>query len=354
MVFAFDPEDAIEHVLQERYYVRRRPLYTRLPFNYHKLLPATLRSRIRSLYNRSARSATDSSAFPAWPVEPSIETLRDLVATAARLVAGTPTAPSWPQGKRFAVALTHDVDGRDGQHEVPAIAAIESARGFVSAWFLPTHRYPLDHGLLADLRERGHEIGCHDWNHDNRTSFLSEPAIRRRLEACRRELARHGSVGYRAPSLMRSPRLFAALGAEGYLYDTSVGDSERLLQCADASGCGTVFPFVRDRMLEIPCTQPLENILQYMGMEEEAMLDLWRTKLAWIRRVGGVAVYTTHADPHFSGNPTMRRVYERLLDELAADSTAWMTTPAAIAAHWRSRGHVPDMSDGSGNAAHPG
>jgi peptidoglycan/xylan/chitin deacetylase (PgdA/CDA1 family) len=337
LAFAFHPGDAVSQVLQERYYLGHRPFYTRLPINYHRLCPPGLRAFLRSLYNRSARKDVDTGAFPCWPCDVSVEAVRYACGAAARRAGHHALEPPnlWPNGKRFVIALTHDVDGAEGQNQVPSIASLENRRDLRSAWYLPTHRYRLDHGLLSELKSQGHEIGCHDWNHDNRTSFLAPAAIRRRLEACRRVLERHNVVGYRAPSLMRSPALFAALIEQGFLYDSSMGDSERLTQFANASGCGTIFPFIRTGIIEVPCTQPLENMLLYMGLDPEFLLDIWRKKIAWIRQVGGIAVYTTHADPHFSGNAKMRALYDRLLDELSEETEAWRATPREIAMHWK-------------------
>jgi peptidoglycan/xylan/chitin deacetylase (PgdA/CDA1 family) len=50
---------------------------------------------------------------------------------------------------------------------------IEETAGARSTSFVVPCAWPLDHGLLQQLHDRGHEIGVHGYDHANRTPFAA-------------------------------------------------------------------------------------------------------------------------------------------------------------------------------------
>src|SRR5437764_13704789 len=73
----------------------------------------------------------------------------------------------WPPGRKFAVVLTHDVEGKRGLDRVKALAELEMKLGFRSCFnFIPEGDYRAPAELIAWLKKNGFEVGVHDLHHD--------------------------------------------------------------------------------------------------------------------------------------------------------------------------------------------
>jgi len=325
--FPFDLDEAVRALLDERGREPAPPLPARLPFHYHRI-PGRLRVAIARLLERARPRA------PAAP-RPPVEEIRTLFLRAVEAATGRPPEPRpfWPDGARYAVALTHDVDTAAGQALVPFIRAVEAEAGVASTFFFVTNGYRLDPGLLRGLQAEGCEVGAHGYDHDGRDAFVAAPEMDRRLDAAAARFADVGPVGFRSPCLGRSPALLAALGRR-FAYDSSVptrGDDGR-------SGCATVFPYeAAGGTLELPVTLPMDADLVFAGASPAAAVEAWVDALAGIRAAGGLGVLVTHPEPHFSGNPAWLDAYRALLGRVRADREAWVTTPGAVARWWRRR-----------------
>jgi peptidoglycan/xylan/chitin deacetylase (PgdA/CDA1 family) len=321
---AFDPDAAVAALTERASLTPRPPLSARLPFRYRRV-PEPLRRLVRSVLVRGRRRG--AAGFPAWPVEPSVEVLRTihLRARQATEPALSP-APFWPEGKRFALVLTHDVDSGDGLRIGEALAAMEQARGLRSTWYVVGRDWPVDSDRLDALRAAGHEIGLHDAHHDNRGPFLDPAQLGARLDECSDLIERHGMRGYRSPSMLRTDALYAALAGR-FAYDTSIPDTGLL---PAPNGCATVFPIRRGEMPVLPLTLPPDGQLAGMGLDAAEIARRWIAKAEWIARAGGIAMALTHPEPGFSAEPELQRAYERFLDWAAARDDAWHATAAEV------------------------
>src|SRR5207302_10416702 len=106
------------------------------------LIPRTAQIALRRrLARRQARRP-----FPAWPLESALLRRRADALSAELRDRGEDrlavTAP-WPDDHRFAVVLTHDVEGPLGLERIPAVLEVERRHGFVSAWNFVAEWYPL-------------------------------------------------------------------------------------------------------------------------------------------------------------------------------------------------------------------
>lgn len=323
VVFHFDPLRTIDALTHERYWQPRRPLHSYLPVRYSRLAPSSLRRPLRRVTNRLS-DPRDDSALPTWPIESSVEALRALLTT---LLGASERwdAPRWPDGAGFAVVLTHDLDSKLGQRNTLDFVKIAEQHGFRATCFVVGDLYCLDFDILDDLAARGHEIGLHGARHDCRFAFMSEDAMRHRLDACAILIERYGVRGFRSPWLMRTDRMFSVLG-ERFAYDSSACDTSRGSPRRKGNGCCTVFPFVRHGIVELPITLPMDAALIYGGFTPSRIVDVWKRKVEWIRRVGGMAMLCTHPEPHFSARPDMLSAYEGFLAWLADMPGTW---PAA-------------------------
>ena len=293
------------YVLGEAYRTLTRPLYTRLPFHYHRVPGAIRRLAAQALLARHSPTAHDGAAFPGFPIEQGFE----LLAHVWMRVDGR-QAPVAPAGE---LILTHDIDTRAGLAWVKPTAEIELAHGWRSIWHV-VGQGDHDHALLDWLTARGCAIGLHGYNHDNRLAFLPADAIRRRLDACQTLVARYAIRSFRSPSWFRSVTLFRVLRDYG-MVDYSRLDTDRSCP-GGVGGCLWTKRFELDGLTHVPTTVPFEDPL-YWGRTPEQLVDFWRPKLAWLRACGGNIVVNTHPEPQFSGNARMLRAYDQLLDALA-------------------------------------
>ena len=325
---AFAADHAVAELVGRAALSPAAPLTARLPVPY-RLAPAPLRRLGRDLAVRRQKRSL-AGGYPAWPVESSVEFVRHLW----RHVRGRDGAGfAWPEGKRFALVLTHDVDSAGGLQRAAEIAEEETRRGLRSCWYVVGADEPLDDDALAALRAGGHEIGLHDAHHDNRGPFLGPAELGRRLDEVGDLVRRHEIRGYRSPTLLRTDAMYEALSGR-FAYDSSMPDTGLLPQ---RNGCATVFPLAWGGVPVVPLTLPSDGQLISLGLSGEEIFARWVEKAEWVARVGGVAMILTHPEPGFSAEPEPRAAYLRFLDWAAARDDAWHTLPAELAEWWARR-----------------
>jgi hypothetical protein len=106
--------------------------------------------------------------------------------------------PGWPDGKKFALVLTHDVEGRSGVAKCRQLMELERQLGFRSCFsFVPQGEYSISRILRNELTRNGFEVGVHDLHHDgklfhNRQDFTEKAA---RINGYLKDW---GAVGFRS------------------------------------------------------------------------------------------------------------------------------------------------------------
>ncbi len=334
IIFNFDPEETINSLLAEKYVKKKRPIYTFLPFHYHKI-PfriglGKLQTFIRSRFSKQP-------GFPGWPIEGSVDVIRTIFLNSLKLIQkNIKIGEFWPNGKKFAIALTHDIDTGKGLKNIKLFSAIEEQFGFRSTWFIVGDYYKKDYEQLNRLIDKRHEIGLHGYSHDNKLAYLSIKKIEERISKCRKFIGRYGIKGFRSPSLLNSENLEKVL-QKYFLYDSTIPTNEKYLSDSDYSGCCSAFPYFKGRMLEIPITMPMDSSLVFLNYSTDSISDLWIKKLDWIKALGGVAILNVHPEPHFSGNKKMLNVYRKFIGYISTMNDVWVTTMEQIANHWKKR-----------------
>src|SRR5262245_8890497 len=102
--------------------------------------------------------------------------------------------PGWPQGKKFSVVLTHDVESQKGVDRALELAALEQSLGFRSSFnFIPEGSYTTPASLRADLTDRGFEVGVHDLRHDGKL-YRSEKTFRKAAQRINHHLREWNAV----------------------------------------------------------------------------------------------------------------------------------------------------------------
>jgi glycosyltransferase involved in cell wall biosynthesis len=318
-------------------------LRNKIYYRIKPLLPWPVRVGIRRLFAHRRRVLARES----WPIMPGSE---------------KPPAnwAGWPDGKKFALVLTHDVESWPGVAKCHEVMELEQELGFRSCFsFVPQGDYTISRTLRRDLTRNGFEVGVHDLNHDgklfhNRADF-SEKAVR-----INRYLTDWGAVGFRSAFMLRNLDWLHELNIQ---YDSSTFDTDPFEPQPD--GVGTIFPFwvpkprsrnqpgiadyrsligddsrASEGYVELPYTLPQDSTLFLLLGERTS--DIWLQKLDWIARHGGMALVDVHPDYLSFDNHANQRVYPaakyaELLDYLGEryKGQFWNVTPSELAKWYR-------------------
>ncbi len=318
--FAFD--DPIRNVLLKHWQRDKDGAKLSLKFRLYYLLrpfiPIALRQVLQRSRNRSLEIAAD------WYIPKDF--LQDLRGGISALGSQKLVHP-WPDNHHFSICLTHDVETDEGQKKISAIAAFEESLGLRSAWFFIPHKYRLDHGLIADLQARGHEVGIHGYNHDGRL-FTSRAIFNYRAKYINQAGRQFDSSGFRAPMVHRNLDWMQSLEFD---YDASCFDIDPFQ--AMPGGVGGVWPFIVGGLVELPYTLPQDHtLLISLG---ETGPRIWIEKLKLIRQLSGMAMLITH--PDYLDVPERLKVYQQFCEHVAQQNDHWSVLPRDLAIWWRAR-----------------
>jgi hypothetical protein len=200
----------------------------------------------------------------------------------------------WPEGKEFALVLTHDVEWRNGHDKCKQLLEIEKKLGFKSAFYLVPERYKVDKELRDYIVSEGFEVGVHGLKHDGKL-FQSKKIFSERAVKINQYLKDWNSVGFRAPAMHHNLDWIGELNIE---YDLSTFDTDPFEPQPD--GIGTIFPFWVEAKngnsgyVEIPYT--LDQDFTLFILLKKSSLNIWIDKLKWIAANGGMALLNLHPD----------------------------------------------------------
>ncbi len=276
--------------------LRNRVYYRVKPF-----IPQFLRTAIR---RRLALRLRDRVAN-IWPIMPGSERLPE-------------NWPGWPEGKKFALVLTHDVESAAGLGKCRRLMQLEMELGFRSSFnFIPEGSYRVPRELREELSRNRFEVGIHDLKHDGRL-FASRRAFRRRAARINSYLRDWNAVGFRSGFMLHELDWLHELDIQ---YDTSTFDTDPFEP--QPEGRYTIFPFwvagaarkledgsqnsdgtsdlpfpathnARSGYVELPYTLPQDSTLFLLLRERTT--DIWVRKLDWIAEHGGMALVNIHPD----------------------------------------------------------
>ncbi|MHA1232978.1 MAG: hypothetical protein ACTSPQ_20320 [Candidatus Helarchaeota archaeon] len=200
----------------------------------------------------------------------------------------------WPENKQFAFVITHDVESKEGHDKCLKLMKIEQNLGFCSSFNFVPERYDVSLELRKTLIQNGFEVGVHGLNHDGKL-FQSREIFRKRAQKINKYLKEWNAVGFRSPAMHHNLEWIHDLDIE---YDLSTFDTDPFEP--QSEGVGTIFPFWvkgntgKNRYLELPYTLPQDFTL-FILMKEKT-IDIWKKKLDWIVKMGGLVLINTHPD----------------------------------------------------------
>ncbi|MCZ6776658.1 MAG: hypothetical protein O7D34_09405, partial [Ignavibacteria bacterium] len=211
----------IEHFLYERYdddsrHWMRKAYYFAKPY-----VPRQIQLALRKKY----AAVQGSRKYPAWPIEPTVvEAVRSHLKCVLEFAGKQEILriSPWPEKKRFAFTITHDVEWDAGLRNAWKLAEIEKELGFRSSWNIVPERYPIDWKIVEKLRTEAFEIGIHGLQHDGRL-FESRKIFQLRVKQIQQYAKEWGAVGFRSPSTLRRVEWMSELELE---YDSSFPDTD--------------------------------------------------------------------------------------------------------------------------------
>lgn len=277
----------------------------------------------------------------------------------------TPAEPvSWPEGKRCAVAFTFDVDAESPllttdpafadrmgamSHQaygplvgIPRLLSILEELRVPATFFVPgytAHRHPEP---IRSIAAAGHEIAHHGYLHESLVGVdeQTEREILDRGLRALQEVVGVTPVGYRAPMWemnWHTPKLLAEFG---FLYDSTLMDSDHPYELAVDE---------RSALVELPVSWALDDWQQYCfvpdfsgtGLIETPAkaIELWRAELNAMRDVGGAWILTNH--PFLSGRPGRAAALREFIAEVCAMDDVWVAGMAEIATYVRGQALPP-------------
>lgn len=250
----------------------------RLYYELKPYLPMSMRLALRRWLMRRQRHRVGD----VWPINPAGE--------------GRPADwKGWPEGKRFAFVVTHDVEGQRGLDRCRELALLDESCGFVSSFnFVPEGEYETPPELRQWLVSRGFEVGVHDLRHDGKL-YQSREVFRANAERINTYLEAWNAVGFRSGFMHHN---FEWLHDLHVLYDASGFDTDPFEPQPD--GVNTIFPYWEAKpesgtgYVQLPYTLAQDSTM-FLFLQESSPA-LWEQKLAWIAERGGMALLNVHPD----------------------------------------------------------
>jgi len=326
--------------------LRNRVYYRVKPF-----IPQSLRTALR----RRLASRLRDSVADIWPIMPGSERPPE-------------DWPGWPEGKKFAVVLTHDIESAAGAHKCLKLMRLEQELGFRSSFnFIPEGNYQVPSELRDELTSKGFEVGIHDLKHDGRL-FASRREFNRKAARINRYLREWNAGGFRSGFMLHKLDWLHELEIQ---YDTSTFDTDPFEP--QPEGRHTIFPFwvpvrvaqksetrsqtsdgttpealnhqpstinhPRSGYVELPYTLPQDSTLFVLLREQT--IDIWLRKLDWIAARGGMVLVDTHPD-YMAFDATQQKngeysvkLYEQFLRYLQSQYAQdyWHALPKEVAAY---------------------
>jgi hypothetical protein len=304
---------------------------------YYRIRPWIPR-RVQILLRRALAARKIEASRAVWPIRPE-------TAKPPNNWAG------WPNKKKFAFVLSHDVDTAAGHDRCRKLEHLEEELGFRSSFNFVPEGYKVSRALRSDLVVSGFEVGVHGLSHDPRL-LIQKKRFDSNSPRIKAYLKEWGAVGFNAPSMVSNLDWISSLDVE---YDSSTFDTDPFEPISE--GAGTIFPFVycgrygTHPFVELPYTLPQDHCLFIILKEKN--IDTWKKKLAWIAANGGMALLNTHPDyMHFGGG---RRGFEEYPAEFYAvflehireaySGQYWHVLPRELARFWKNRDWLTSPSE---------
>jgi predicted glycosyltransferase len=297
--------------------------------DYYYLIKPVIPRRIQLFLRRAIAARKRKLAKDFWPISP-----------------GAAQAPNgwrgWPEKKRFAFILKHDVDTVLGLKNCLKLMNVEKKLNFRSSFNFVAEDYFVLPSLRQSLNESGFEVGIHGLKHDGKL-FINRKGFEIKARRINIYLKEWNAVGFTSPSMLRNHEWMTDFDID---YACSTFDTDPFEP--QSKGMHTIFPFfvtsniTKRTYVEIPYTLPQDHGLFIILREKDN--NIWKQKLDWIAENGGMALLNTHPDYmnfeetscFFEQYPVS--YYTDLLEYIETNYVGqyWHVLPRELARFWKS------------------
>lgn len=246
----------------------------------------------------------------------------------------------WPDKKKFALVLTHDVESQRGQGKCDKLVKIEKGLGFISSFNFVAEDYKVLPELRHYLVSNGFEVGVHGLTHDGKL-YSSKKVFDQQAPRINQYIKDWKASGFRSPAMHYNREWIRDLNIE---YDASTFDTDPFEPRPE--GVRSIFPLwvsgngQKRGYVELPYTLPQDFTL-FVLMQEKSP-DIWKRKLDWIAQKGGMALLIVHPDyMNFKGrgigiDEYPSEYYEKFLEYIKSNykNNYWNVLPKDIARFW--------------------
>ena len=249
--------------------------------DYYYLIKPVIPRRLQISLRRAIASYKRKQMAETWPISPSASRIPD-------------SWKGWPENKRFALILNHDVDTNLGLKNCLNLMDIEKKLGFRSSFNFVAEDYPVPPSLRKILLESGFEVGIHGLKHDGKL-FVSRKIFLNKARRINNYLKVWNAVGFASPSMLRNHEWMTDLDIE---YACSTFDTDPFEP--QSEGMHTIFPFfvtnavTKRTYIELTYTLPQDHNIFIILKERDN--TLWKQKLDWVAKNGGMALLNSHPD----------------------------------------------------------
>lgn len=249
----------------------------------------------------------------------------------------------WPDGKRFALVLMHDVDTSIGQKYILDLMNLELELGFKSNFNCVPEGYKCDPEIRKTLLSNGFGIGVHGLTHNGQV-FQSRKKFEKAIPKINKYLAEWSTTMFCSPSMLGNLDWISQLNIE---CDCSTFDTDPFEP--QANDLETIFPLIilnssqTRSYVELPYTLPQDHCL-FMILQKKD-INIWKKKLDWIAEKGGMALLNTHPDyMQFPGQKQRSETYPSefykefltYIKNRYADQY-WNALPVEVARFWKEK-----------------
>jgi peptidoglycan-N-acetylglucosamine deacetylase len=218
-----------------------------------------------------------------------------------------------------------------------------------STWFIPGHTIDTYPDLVRRVADAGHEIGHHNYCHENPISLSLDEERRvldRGTETIRR-ITDKPPEGFRSPAWDLSPHSLSLLLERGFLYDSSLmGNDYTPYYCRIGDVPAKDGPYVFGReveMVELPVTWGLDDFPAFewlygvnQGLSSPSQVyERWAGDFDYLCDFVREGVYCLTMHPQVIGRGHRMLMLNRLVEHMKERAEVGFCTMAEVAREWK-------------------
>ena len=259
-------------------------------------------------------------------------------------------------GSKGAASPTEISRGEFGVVGAARLLALLKRHDIPATWFIPGHTIETYPDAARAVMEHGHEIGHHNYRHENPRSLSHEDerAVMERGIACIERLTGRQPAGYRSPAWDHSVSTVPLLLELGFQYDSSLmADDFTPYYCRVGDHQPPDGPYVFGEpvpLVEVPVDWTLDD-WPYFGLNwaahhvglrtPEDVYQVWAAEFDYLYERLGEGVFTLTMHPQIIGRGSRMLMLERLIEHIRGRKGVRLRTLGEVAAEFRAAHPFP-------------